>query len=238
MALALASTSFVRCRQQQHHPAAVLLFTGTGTSRGDVTAVETILKANHLEYAAVDSTELNDMSESQMQAFHLLIIPGGNFINIGRGLTSRTAANIRGSVRGGLNYLGICAGAFFAGNSPFNGLNLTSGVTFQFYAAERRGVRKAPVAVTTADGETLEQYWEDGPELSGWGTVIGKYPDGTPAIVEGKFGSGFVILSGVHPEAPERWRVGMTFRTPVAEDNEYAGRVVTSALKGKLLPHY
>ena len=36
---------------------------------------------------------------------------------------------------------------------------------------------------------TLEQYWEDGPEFTGWGEVVGKYPDGTPAIVEG-FSSG------------------------------------------------
>jgi hypothetical protein len=39
-------------------------------------------------------------------------------------------------------------------------------------------------------------------QFTGWGAVIGKYPDGTPAIVEGTFGSGWVILTGVHPGGP------------------------------------
>jgi hypothetical protein len=54
---------------------------------------------------------------------------------------------------------------------------------------------------------------------AGWGAIVVKYADGTPVIVEGTFGSGWVILSGVHAEAPERWRHGMTFRTPVSVDN-------------------
>ena len=82
----------------------------------------------------------------------------------------------------GLNHLGICGGGFFAGkyNFPYNGLNLTSGVRFGFYAAESRGIRKAAVSIAVAGAPTLDQYWEDGPEFTGWGAVVGKYPDGTP----------------------------------------------------------
>jgi glutamine amidotransferase-like uncharacterized protein len=122
------------------------------------------------------------MSESQVREYRLLIVPGGNFVHIGNGLSLRTTANIREAVQKGLNYLGICAGAFFAGKSPYNGLNLTSGQTFGFYAAEARGIRKAAVAITAAGGPTLDQYWEDGPQLTGWGTAVGKYPDGTPQL--------------------------------------------------------
>jgi hypothetical protein len=50
-------------------------------------------------------------------------------------------------VGGGLNYLAICAGAFFAGASPYSGLDLTSGVRFGFYSLEARGIRKAPVEI-------------------------------------------------------------------------------------------
>jgi hypothetical protein len=68
-----------------------------------------------------------------------------------------------------------------AGNSGYyNGLNLTSGVRFGFYSAEERGIRKAAVAIAVAGGPTLDQYWEDGPQFTGWGAVVGKYPDGTP----------------------------------------------------------
>lgn len=218
--------------------APILLFNGTGTSPNDVAAVETILSGNHLNYSTVNSSQLNEMGESQMRGYRLLIVPGGNFIDIGNSLTSSTTANIRKAVQSGLNYLGICAGAFFAGNSPYNGLNLTTGVRFSFYSAENRGIRKTAVAISVAAAPTLDQYWEDGPQFTGWGAVVGKYPDGTPAIVEGTFGSGWVILTGVHPEAPASWRRGMTFITPASVDNSYAGILIKAALNRASLSHY
>jgi hypothetical protein len=108
--------------------APILLFNGTGTSPNDVAAVETILNDNHLNYSTVNSSQLNQMSESQIREYRLLIFPGGNFIDIGNSLTSSATANIRNAVQNGLNYLGVCAGGFLAGNSGYyNGLNLTSG---------------------------------------------------------------------------------------------------------------
>ena len=254
--LVLISTAFIGCKKgtmlakganastatsrerASWDTAPILLFNGTGTSPNDVAAVETILSSNGLNYSTVNSSQLNEMGESQMRGYRLLIVPGGNFVDMGNSLTASTTANLRKSVQNGLNYLGICAGAFFAGNSPYNGLNLTSGARFGFYSAENQGIRKAAVAITGVGQPTLDQYWEDGPQLAGWGAVVGKYPDGTPAVVEGAFGSGWVILSGVHPEAPERWRRGMTFSTPAAEDNAYAGMLIRAALNSEMLTHY
>ncbi len=201
-------------------------------------AIEAILEDNHLVYSTADSADLKQLGESQIQKYRLLIVPGGDFERIGNGLTAGATGKIRNAVAGGLNYLGICAGAFFAGSSPYNGLNLTSGVRFPFYAAENQGIRKAPVAISAADRPALDQYWEDGPQLTGWGSVVGKYPDGTPAIAEGTFGSGWVILAGFHPEAPASWRRGMTFRTPVRADHDYAAMLIQAALNGTRLPHY
>ena len=218
--------------------APILLFNGTGTSGGDVAALERIMRSEHLDYLTTDSARMNGMSEAQLRKHRLLIVPGGNFERIGNSLSRGGAANIRGAVRNGLNYLGICAGAFFAGNSPYNGLNLTSGTRFGFYSAEARGIRKAPVAITAAEGQTLDQYWEDGPQLTGWGAVVAKYPDGTPAVVEGESGSGWMILTGVHPEAPESWRRGMEFGTPVEADNAYAAMLIRAAVNRESMPHY
>jgi glutamine amidotransferase-like uncharacterized protein len=241
----LIATAFTACRARNEgrmlaraNIAPILLFNGTGTSPGDVTALEKILTSEHLRYSTVNSPQMNGMSEVQIREYRLLIVPGGNFEHIGNSLTSRTAANTRNAIQNGLNYLGICAGAFFAGNSPYNGLNLTSGSRFGFYAVEARGIRKAAVAITFAGGQTLDQYWEDGPQLTGWGAVVGKYPDGTPAIVEGMSGKGWVILSGVHPEAPASWRRGMTFNTPPDVDNAYAAKLIDAALHRTPLPHY
>jgi glutamine amidotransferase-like uncharacterized protein len=180
------------------------------------------------------------MAEDGIRRHRLLIVAGGNFVDMGKSLTPATTANIRNGVQNGLNYLGICAGAFLAGSfpQPYNGVNLTSGVQFGFYADARRGVRKTAVAITVAGGPTLDQYWEDGPQLSGWGAVVAKYPDGTPAVVQGTFGNGWVILTGVHPEAAESWRRGMTFRTPSSTDNAFAATLIQAALNRTSLSHF
>jgi glutamine amidotransferase-like uncharacterized protein len=220
--------------------APILVFAGNGTSAGDVAAVESILKNNHLAYATATSRQLNRMSAARMAAYRLLVVPGGNFIDMAGSLAPMTTANIRDAVEGGLNYLGICAGAFIAGDGHghYNSLNLTSGVQFGFYSAESKGTRKAAVPIFGADLQSIEHYWEDGPELTGWGAIVGKYPDGAPAIVEGQVGKGWVILSGVHPEAPESWRRGMRFNTPASVANAYAGTLIQAALRGTALPHY
>jgi len=135
----------------------ILLFDGTGTSPGDVAAVETILNSNHLNYSTVNSSQLNHISESQLRGYRLLIVPGGNFVNIGNSLNASTTPTIRNAVQNGLNYLGICGGGFFAGNSGYyNGLNLTSGVSFSFYSAENQGIRKAAVAIAGPGAPTLD----------------------------------------------------------------------------------
>lgn len=189
--VAVGAAALAACRMPAPgETAPILLFSGTGTSPGDVAALEAILSSERLSYTTAGSAALNRMSEAQIREYRLLIVPGGNFEHIGNGLSASTTANLRGAIQNGVNYFGICAGAFFAGNSPANGLNLTSGSRFGFYAAESRGIRKAAVAITDAGGQTLDQYWEDGPQLSGWGAVVGKYPDGTPAVVEGTFGKG------------------------------------------------
>jgi glutamine amidotransferase-like uncharacterized protein len=216
----------------------ILLFNGTGTSPNDVAAVESILKDCHLDYFTVNSQQLNGMSESQLMGYRLLIVPGGNYITMGDSLTPSTTANIHNAVHRGLNYLGICAGGLLAGKASCNSLNLTSGVRFDFYAEVNRGIHKAAVSIACVDAPALEQYWEDGPQFTGWGEVVGKYPDGTPAIVEGMSGKGWVILSGVHPEAPANWRKGMNFTTPANVDNAYAGKLIEAALRGTMLRHY
>jgi len=216
----------------------ILLFAGEGTSPNDVKAVETILKARHLGYSKAGSSQMNGMSESQLTAYRLIIVPGGNYITIGNRLTPSTTTKIHKAVQGGLNYLGICAGAILAGQASVNSINLTSGVRFDFYADVNRGVHKSAVAIAGVGTPRIEHYWEDGPQFTGWGAVVGKYPDGTPAIVEGTSGKGFVILSGVHPEAPENWRRGMTFTTPASAANDYAVTLVEAALNGTWLPHH
>lgn len=220
-------------------PVPVLLFAGTGTSPTDVSALAAVLDALKLGYVSVNSVQLDGLSEAQLAGYKLLIVPGGNSIAIGQNLSAATAANIRNAVQlGGVHYLGVCAGAFFGGASVYNGLDLTSGVWFNFYGDENKGVHIEPVNISLADSRSLDVYWQDGPQLSGWGEVVAEFPDGTPAIVEGSSGNGYAVLTGVHLEAPASWRTGLTFTTPVSVDVAYAGNVVQAALTGDPLPHF
>jgi len=218
----------------------VLIFNGTGTSKNDVIAVQNVVSTAGLAYNMANSTQLDGMSQAQLAAYKLFIVPGGNSITIGRNLSSKATSTVRNAVaQNGLNYLGICAGGFFGGFSRYyNGLNLTSGVWFDFFTDYFKGIRKEVVTIAFPNQAALDIYWENGPQLPGWGKVVGKYRNGQPAIVEGYWGNGFVILSGVHPEAPASWRIGMNFRTPLPVDLAYAGTLVKAALNRTMLPHY
>jgi glutamine amidotransferase-like uncharacterized protein len=219
----------------------VLLYVGNGTTSGSVSAVKTILGNMGLTYATASTSQLNSMSQSGLGAYKLFLIPGGNAITISKSLTSKTVTNIHNAITSnGLHYLGICAGGFFAGHSGiYDYLDLSPvGIWFNFYADYFKGITKEAVQIRSPDGSKRDQYWQDGPQFTGWGTVVAKYPDGTPAVVEGKAGNGFVILCAFHPEATQAWRSGMNFSTSVAVDNAYAKTLVTNALNGTMMPHF
>ena len=202
-------------------------------------AFEAILDDQHLGYSTVSSSQLADMGEAALGAYRLLIVPGGNFEAIGGHLTSNALANVHGAVQNGLAYLGVCAGALLAGHNRYydRSFDLASGAEFDFYGATRRGIRRAAVTISGPGSVTHEEYWEDGPELAGWGAVVARYPDGKPAVTEGTSGRGWVILAGVHPEAPATWRRGLTFSTPIEVDHAYAAMLIDADLNRTWLPH-
>ena len=70
--------------------APIILFNGTGTSPKDVEAVKNILSSNHMDFTLVNSAQLNGLDPSQLSKYKLIIIPGGNFIDIGKSLTEET----------------------------------------------------------------------------------------------------------------------------------------------------
>jgi biotin protein ligase-like protein len=216
----------------------VLLFNGTGTS-ADVSAVQAVLSTLGIGYTTADSDQFNAMTKAELGGYKLIVVPGGNSIEIGQSLNGSTAGNLRGAVQQyGVHYLGICAGAFFGAHSGYNGVDLTGGLSFDFYADEFKGIHQEVIEISFPDRAPLNIYWEDGPQLSGWGEVAGKFPDGTPAIVQGQSGKGFVIFTGVHPEAPANWFGPMMLQASVNVDQAYAGTLIKAALTGVPLPNF
>jgi len=111
-------------------------------------------------------------------------------------------------------------------------------VQFGFYAISAKGIRKSAVSVQYPHAPAMQHYWQDGPELSGWGTPLAKYTNNTPAVVQGQYGKGVVILAGIHAEAPDDWREGMVFNTSTKDDNAYAVTLIKAALNGNTLAHF
>jgi hypothetical protein len=101
----------------------ILLFNGNGTSSNDVTAIEKILSENDFSYTTANSQQLNEMSESQLRAYRLLIIPGGNFEQIGNGLTSSATANVRNAVHKRCESLSNAASTRFLNGPEHNHAN-------------------------------------------------------------------------------------------------------------------
>jgi len=246
---AIAQQDIAQQNQATTHPlsiatSGILLFNGTGTS-SDVGALESVIANNlGLDYDTANSAQLNAMTQAQMAAYKLLIIPGGNSITIGNNLSASTLANIKHAVRtNGLHYLGVCAGAFlasYAGSSGYNDINLLNGIWFDMYVES-----PSPHAelLSRPNGQSsIDVYWQDGPQLTTqggtWGTIVAKYPNGQPAIIQGFAGNGWTLLQGVHPEAPASWRTCCTFTTSLADDLAYSATLISAALNGTSLPHY
>jgi glutamine amidotransferase-like uncharacterized protein len=93
------------------------------------------------------------------------------------------------------------------------------------------------VTLDNGDGTQFKTYWEDGPELTGFGRPLAKYVDGTPAVVQAKVGRGWVVLTGVHLEAPDSWYEGLDANSPAATSNAYAVKLIRAAFDGEALPY-
>jgi hypothetical protein len=56
--------------------------------------------------------------------------------------------------------------------------------------------------------------------------------------VQGTFGQGWVVLTGVHAEAPESWRRDLAFTMPAAPSHAFAARLIDAALHRTPLPRH
>ncbi len=233
--LVAASATFTTKANAQQ--ATALLYNGTGASPTDVVAIQNILSSMGISYHLVTHAQLNLMPLNVLQTYKMIVWPGGNSIVMGNALTKATTTKVKKAVaEKGVSYIGFCAGAFMAESSTYYNVFNLAGVWFDFY---RQSVTDI-VQTYFADGTRRDLVYWDGPHLKGFGKVIAKYPNGLPAMAANKVGKGFVVLTGVHPEAPEDWRWG--FVSPdtdgVTADINYTKTLIQSALTKVMLPTF
>jgi glutamine amidotransferase-like uncharacterized protein len=215
----------------------VLVYNGSGASAGDVSALIPRLEFLGYSYTLANEAQMNTMSRAQYDEYGLILWPGGDSIAMGSALSKETTGHIHDSiVLDGVSYLGFCAGAFMAETSSLYNTFKLATTYFNFYDQGAIGV----VNIAFPGGMSDEIVYWDGPQLSGWGQVVAKYPSGDPAIVQDFVGRnhGFVMLSGVHPEAPLTWDVPGYVEGQQTPDNTVAVSLVSAALNKAPLSHY
>lgn len=145
------------------------------------------------------------IEEGGLEAFDLLIIPGGYTFRLLASLSERAAENIGSFVRGGGGYVGICMGAYAA-----PALGLVEAEALRFHGEKMVDVFISDPSHPVARGfrGKVRMYYQNGPELvpKRGGRVVAKFRSGRAAILSAELGLGRIVLFSPHPErVKETW---------------------------------
>lgn len=206
----------------------VLVYGGDGTSTESLHQVLSCLRAVLSPFYAVSIVSKDQiLDEPWPDVTSLLVIPGGADLPYCRDLNGKGNARISRYVRQGGRFMGLCAGAYygcasiiFEENTPIEVSGprelaflqvLARGCVFKgFEYGTNKGARAAKVSTDIGQFTT---FYNGGCLFDGDESqmeVLARYSDPIdcaysghdlpPAVVRKKFGSGWVVLSGVHLE--------------------------------------
>jgi glutamine amidotransferase-like uncharacterized protein len=224
-----------------------LLFNGEGTWAAEVESLRDILNSNHTTFKEVNSAELDAMTVDDISKFGLIIWPGGLGGTQTSSLSSQTQANLRAAVQDkGVSFLGFCAGSFVAvapkpekGKDASYGLGIVNGTELDYYYLEHEGEEADMVMASFADGSKRDLVWYGGPVTPNFPEgVVAKYPNGDPMMSEVWAGNGFVLMSAVHPTAPQGIRDDYGLKDSDGLDYELTQKLIQSALHQQPLPAF
>ena len=217
--------------------AEVLFYDGVGATSGDIADLEAMIARAGYSYKAVDAADLAIMTPAELAAYKLIVWPGGNAITQENALHAANPeifTNIHNAVvKSGVSYIGFCAGSFIAETSnEYHTFDLAR-TYFNFY--KQNAIEM--VTLEFPQSSNLEVVYWNGPVVN-FGYTVARFPNRAEAIGEDFVGNGFVILSGVHPEAALNWGVSGNTAAEDTADNSYAVTLIKAAYNRTLLPHY
>lgn len=209
-------------------PKTALIYRGPGACEECSVAWANIADSSGLKVQFVSPGEL---STSVLRGASVWIQPGGVAYEMAEALTESQKTILKNFISGGMGYLGVCAGAFLAGDfldeeSKITGLNLLRGAVSEVFPQE------ATVLPIRWGNKTRHVYFEGGAffeDLFGPMDVMAHYRDGRVAVLSTDYGVGRVVLSGVHPEAPQSWSEGLSDSDGL--DWAYARELVLAAIR-------
>ena len=223
-----------------------LIYHGAATAFGDVESISEILDAQGITHQDVTSEELNQMTVEELTQFGMIVWPGGYAGQMSASLYPATRDRVRRAVRErGVNFVGICAGAFIAvspaapssAEGPEWGLSIIDAETLPYYHLEGEGLEYSLVDLEISSGIRIGVVWWGGPTLPEVSHgVLARYLDNhEPAVIQTQAGFGWVFLAGPHPEAPHSLRVKLGLRSSDGLDHEFAGQIFRAALGQEIM---
>ena len=227
-----------------------LLFNGSGTWAAEVSSLKQLFNQKGASFQEVDQSDLNAMNLDQIAKFGAIVWPGGVGSTQMEGLSEATKIKLRQAVQEkGVGWIGFCAGSFVAvappppaGKNPSYGLGIVAAPLLEYYYLEEElhAAGKSDFTIvqhTLADGSKRDLVWYGGPVVpETQAGVIARYPNGQPSISQTWSGNGFVILSAVHPAAPQSVRDSYGVIDRDGTDYDLAWAMLEGVLKQKELP--
>lgn len=217
-------------------PKQVALFYGKGTWGTGRNQLKNFLYSHGRSYKVIYEKDILNGSLNK-GSFHTLIIPGGKSWIYNENLGATGAQEILKFVNAGGNYIGICAGAFYATShrqgptpTPVNyGIGLLTGI-----ALDGTALKMAPFKTGMSDYKFFVPGFKDtyrtlllgGPALLFTDAeakakriqVYSVFTKDFPAMIAFEFGKGRVFLSGPHLEVEESQSIiGLKYRDPDSE---------------------
>ncbi len=207
---------------KKHQEIAIALYSDTGVWEESVAAAQKMLQWIGYTATLVNADYINYKG---LDEFTVLCVPGGDMYQYSQDISSTGLENIRNFVRNGGGYVGICGGAYFAGEKVvWRGATLPITLLAMFPGTAEGPINEItpypnysmckvniadcshPIVKSEQSSVWTLYYW--GPALKPNEdvnvSVLGRYDvGGQPAMVAFDYGLGRVFLVGTHPEIEE-----------------------------------
>ena len=225
---AFISSFFIPLSAAQAAPKA-LVYKGPGAcEEGCSEAAFEVAKLAGLDpvYVGPDAPDANTFKDAVVW-----LQPGGHASEMLEAMAPDLQEALRNFLQNGGGYVGFCAGAFVTtqkiGDTRNEGLNIFPGKTTLYGS----GVDLKKI---NWQGHERYLYWEGGPflsELPPSVETIATYESGEVAAARTAYGKGRVFITGLHPEASQKWRDASEIVDPDGTDFDLAVDMIHWAIE-------
>jgi glutamine amidotransferase-like uncharacterized protein len=175
-------------------------------------AIQKVLKAR---YSNVFIITHDECTKDTLSTLDCIVFPGGEKdVDNFDVLVKDKARLIRNYVGGGGRYLGICMGAYIAGNMYFNILGKTSAEQYIADPTSEITAEKETIAEISIAGKVYHTYFYDGPVFEGYlrkSHILATYKNKKAAGIIKPFKRGKVLCLGPHLESERNWYEDKTY---------------------------